>query len=123
MFNCGLGTSLSSITDFMDPALIEVLRNSEIKTFELNVQMFFHDYDGEIIKSFKAMLAETGKRVISFHIPFAGRDDLWLAILLSADGSENAHHKRFKLIVGKAVFISERSYARQYRRAAPSPRF
>ena len=76
MFDCGLGISLSSVTDFMDPSLIEVLRNSEVKTFELNVQMFFHDYDGEILKSFKAMLAETGKRVISFHIPFAGRDDL-----------------------------------------------
>ena len=56
--------------------LIEALRNSEVKTFELNAQMFFYDYDGAIREEFKQMLKETGKRVISFHIPFAGADDL-----------------------------------------------
>ena len=38
--------------------------------------MFFYDYDRAIREEFKQMLKETGKRVISFHIPFAGADDL-----------------------------------------------
>ena len=77
MFDCGLGTSLSSLTDYMaNRGVIEALRNSEVKTFELNAQMFFYDYDGAIREEFKQMLKETGKRVISFHIPFAGADDL-----------------------------------------------
>jgi sugar phosphate isomerase/epimerase len=57
-------------------ALIDALRNSEIKTFELDSAMFFYDYDRAIREEFKSMLKETGKRVISFHIPFAGSDDL-----------------------------------------------
>ena len=77
MFDCGLGTSLSSLTEYMfSRELIAALRNSEIKTFELNAQMFFYDYDHALREEFKAMLKETGKRVISFHIPFAGLDDL-----------------------------------------------
>lgn len=77
MFDCGLGISLSSIFEYMSsPAIPGMLRNSEIKTFELNAKMFFFDYDGAIRKAFKDMLKETGKRVISFHIPFAGNDDL-----------------------------------------------
>ena len=77
MFDCGLGTSLSSLTDqLVDRGLIEALRNSEVKTFELNAQMFFMDYDRSIREEFKAMLNETGKRVISFHVPFYGFDDL-----------------------------------------------
>lgn len=76
MFDCGLGTSLSSLTTYLDKSLINALRDSEVKTFELNASMFFYDYDGAIRKEFKEMLKETGKQVISFHIPFASNDDL-----------------------------------------------
>lgn len=77
MFDYGLGTSLTSLVDYLnDRSWIEALRNSKIKTFELNAMMFFYDYDGAIRKEFKNMLAETGKRVISFHIPFGGVEDL-----------------------------------------------
>lgn len=77
MIECKLGTSLSSLTDYMtDYGLIEALRNSGIRTFELNAQMFFYDYDNALRNEFKKMLAETGKRVISFHIPFYPEDDL-----------------------------------------------
>ena len=77
MFDYGLGTSLSSLTNHLTSReLIEALRNSEVQTFELNSQMFFYDYDGAVREEFKAMLKETGKRVISYHIPFAGTDDL-----------------------------------------------
>lgn len=76
MLNCGFGTSLSSLMDYMDRSFIDALRHSEIKTFELNASMFFHDYDRAVREEFKQMLKETGKRVISFHIPFAGADDL-----------------------------------------------
>ena len=77
MFDYGLGASLSSFADHLVvPEQIEAIRNSEIMTFELNAKMFFYDYDGAIRKEFKAMLKETGKRVISYHIPFFGYDDL-----------------------------------------------
>ena len=77
MFDYGLGTSLSSLVNHLTSReLIEALRNSEVQTFELNSQMFFYDYDGAVREEFKAMLKETGKRVISYHIPFAGTDDL-----------------------------------------------
>ena len=77
MFDYGLGTSLSSLTNHLTSReLIEALRDSEVQTFELNSQMFFYDYDGAVKEEFKAMLKETGKKVISYHIPFAGTDDL-----------------------------------------------
>lgn len=77
MFDYGLGISLSSIADHMyTREIIEALRSSQIKTFELNASMFFYDYDRAIREDFKTMLKETGKRVISYHIPFAGSDDL-----------------------------------------------
>ena len=76
MFDCGLGTSFSSLTTYMDKSLINALRDSEIQTFELNATMFFYDFDGPIRNEMKAMLKETGKRIISFHIPFSGNDDL-----------------------------------------------
>lgn len=77
MFDCGLGTSLSSLFDAMaSKSMVEALGKSEISTFELNAKMFIYDYDNAIRETFKTMLKETGKRVISFHIPFAGNDDL-----------------------------------------------
>ena len=77
MFNYGLGTSISSLCDsFLDRNLIKALRNSSVMTFELNAMNFIHDYDGAVRTEFKTMLAETGKKAISFHIPFSGLDDL-----------------------------------------------
>ena len=77
MFNYGLGTSLSSLCNtLLERDLLKALRNSKVQTFELNAHMFDYDYDGAIRKEFKAMLAETGKKVISFHVPFSGIDDL-----------------------------------------------
>ena len=77
MFDCGLGASLTALTDYLaDRSWVDALRKSEIKTFELNAMMFFYDFDGAVRNEFKAMLAETGKRVISFHVPFGGREDL-----------------------------------------------
>ena len=77
MFNYGLGTSLSSLCNtLLERDLLKALRNSKVQTFELNAHMFDYDYDGAIRREFKAMLADTGKKVISFHIPFSGVDDL-----------------------------------------------
>ena len=77
MFNYGLGTSLSSLCNtLLERDLLKALRNSKVQTFELNAHMFDYDYDGAIRREFKAMLADTGKKVISFHIPFSGIDDL-----------------------------------------------
>ena len=77
MFNYGLGTSLSSLCNtLLERDLLKALRNSKVQTFELNAHMFDYDYDGAIRREFKAMLAETGKKVISFHIPFSRIDDL-----------------------------------------------
>ena len=77
MFNYGLGTSLSSLCNtLLERDLLKALRSSKVQTFELNAHMFDYDYDGAIRREFKAMLADTGKKVISFHIPFSGVDDL-----------------------------------------------
>ena len=77
MFNYGLGTSLSSLCNtLLERDLLKALRESKVQTFELNAHMFDYDYDGAIRREFKAMLADTGKKVISFHVPFSGIDDL-----------------------------------------------
>ena len=77
MFNYGLGTSLSSLCNtLLERDLLKALRESKVQTFELNAHMFDYDYDGAIRQEFKTMLADTGKKVISFHVPFGRIDDL-----------------------------------------------
>ena len=77
MFDCGLGTSLTSLLDYMTTRdFFQPLRDSEIKTFELAPQLFFYDYDGSFREEFKTLLKETGKQAISYHIPFLALDDL-----------------------------------------------
>ena len=77
MFDCGLGTSLTSLMDYMTTRdFFQPLRDSEIKTFELAPQLFFYDYDGSFREEFKTLLKETGKQAISYHIPFLALDDL-----------------------------------------------
>ena len=77
MFDCFLGASITALTDCLAaPSMVETLRRSEIMTFELDAQTFAYDYDGAVRKAFHSMLAETGKRAISFHVPFIPYDDL-----------------------------------------------
>ena len=77
MFDCVLGASICSLTDYLAaPSMVDTLRRSEIMTFELDARTFTYDYDGAVRKAFRTMLAETGKRAISFHVPFWPYDDL-----------------------------------------------
>ncbi|OQA84572.1 MAG: Inosose isomerase [Lentisphaerae bacterium ADurb.Bin242] len=76
MFDSGLGVSITSLTGGLNHSQIQILRNSGIRTFELNPVNFVSDYDRAVREAFKKMLAETGKKAISYHIPFTKPDDL-----------------------------------------------
>ncbi len=76
MSDLNLGISISSVAPRMSIELMELLAKSSCKTFELNATMFCEDYDGVMREAFRRVLTESGKRVISFHIPFSAQDDL-----------------------------------------------
>ena len=76
MFDLGLGVSLDAITGVMDYETIEMLEKSDVSTFEWSPWCFWTDYDGEIRTAFIKMLERTGKKVISYHVPFKQADDI-----------------------------------------------
>lgn len=76
MFDLGLGVSLDAITGAMDYETIELLEKSSVSTFEWSPWCFWTDYDGEIRTAFIKMLDRTGKKVISYHVPFKQIDDI-----------------------------------------------
>ena len=76
MFDLGLGVSIDAITGAMDYETIELLEKSSVSTFEWSPWCFWTDYDGEIRTAFIKMLDRTGKRVISYHVPFKQIDDI-----------------------------------------------
>lgn len=76
MFDSGLGVSITTITGGLNHTQIQYLRDSDIRTFELNPVNFFQDYDGAVRKALKKMLEETGKKAVSYHIPFTKADDV-----------------------------------------------
>ena len=76
MFDLGLGVSLDAITGVMDYETIELLEKSSVSTFEWSPWCFWTDYDGEIRTAFIKMLDRTGKKVISYHVPFKQIDDI-----------------------------------------------
>ena len=76
MFDMGLGVSLDGITGVMDYETIEMLEKSSVSTFEWSPWCFWTDYDGEIRTAFIKMLERSGKKVISYHVPFKQADDI-----------------------------------------------
>lgn len=76
MFDLGLGVSIDAITGVMDYEIIELLEKSTVSTFEWSPWCFWTDYDGEIRTEFIKMIQRTGKRVISYHVPFKKVDDI-----------------------------------------------
>ena len=76
MFDLGLGVTLTALTPSLQYEEIDLLRDSSIRTFELNPAVFATDYDHAIRRAFREMLRETGKKAISYHIPFSRLDDL-----------------------------------------------
>ena len=76
MFDLGLGVSLDAITGVMDHETIEMLEKSDVSTFEWSPWCFWTDYDGEIRTAFIKMLERSGKKVISYHVPFKQADDI-----------------------------------------------
>ena len=76
MFDLGLGCSLDGITGVMDYQVIDMLEKSAINTFEFSPWCFFTDYDGEIRNAFVRMIERSGKKVISYHVPFKQPDDI-----------------------------------------------
>lgn len=76
MFDMGLGASIDAITGAMDYETIELLERSSISTFEWSPWCFWTDYDGEIRTEFIKMIQRTGKKVISYHVPFKRADDI-----------------------------------------------
>ncbi len=76
MFDSGLGVSISSLTGGLNHVQIQYLRDSGIRTFELNPVNFTGDYDRAVREALKKMLDETGKKAISYHIPFTKPDDI-----------------------------------------------
>ena len=76
MFDMGLGVSLDAITSVMDYETIGMLEKSPVSTFEWSPWCFWTDYDGEIRTAFIKMLERTGKKVISYHVPFKQADDI-----------------------------------------------
>ena len=101
MLELKLGISISSVESRMHWRLMELLAKSSIKTFELNASMFCDDYDGALREAFRRMLAESGKRVVSFHIPFSAQDDL-----SSTDESMRLRAlSRFRALFKEAAFF------------------
>ncbi len=101
MFELNLGISISSVAPRMNRELMELLAKSSIKTFELNAAMFCEDYDGALREAFRRTLADSGKRVLSFHIPFSAMDDL---SALDEDTRLRAL-ARFRALQKEAVFF------------------
>ena len=75
MFALGLGSSVSSVTPLVMPKDIEAVENSKISTFEMIPGNFSTDYDGALRDAFLRMLRRTGKKAVSYHIPFSRQDD------------------------------------------------
>ena len=75
MFDLGLGSSVSSVTPLVMPKDIEAVENSKISTFEMIPGNFSTDYDGALRDAFLRMLRRTGKKAVSYHIPFSRQDD------------------------------------------------
>jgi sugar phosphate isomerase/epimerase len=76
MFTLSLGISLSSVLQQMNWEYIDCLAKTPIRTFEMNAAMFAADYDGALRRAFCQMLQQSGKRVLSYHIPFSRLDDI-----------------------------------------------
>lgn len=76
MFDLGLGCSVTSVVAELDEPAIRMLEASEVATFELNPVLFLRDYDRAVREELAAMLRRSGKRAISYHLPFDAADDL-----------------------------------------------
>lgn len=101
MFDLRLGISISSVASRMSMELMELLARSSIKTFELNATMFCEDYDGALREAFRRILAESGKRVISYHIPFSPVDD----VSAVDEATRLRALSRFRALLKEAVFF------------------
>ena len=104
MFGYGNGVSVVSVVPEVKFADIKYFAESPFDTFEMIPRNFDTDYDGAIKREFKAMCAGTGKRAISYHIPFKHEDDL----SNPADDVRKRAMDRFMFLLDEAVgFKSE----------------
>jgi len=76
MFGYGNGVSVVSVIPEVRFDDIKYFAESPFDTFEVTPKNFATDYDGAIRREFAAMCDATGKRAISYHIPFKHEDDL-----------------------------------------------
>jgi len=76
MFKIKPGLSLTSITNGIIPADIEVLRNTCFESFEIFPDVFAHDHDYALHREFMQMLKSAGKQVAAYHMPFYALDDI-----------------------------------------------
>ncbi|MDD3155358.1 MAG: sugar phosphate isomerase/epimerase [Victivallaceae bacterium] len=76
MFDLGMGVSATSLNPVLLLEFVAQLEDSRFSTFELAPSLFLTDYDHAVRDALRALCRKTGKRCISYHLPYSYYDDV-----------------------------------------------